>query len=46
MSYLLFLMAEAHQKQKSHMRKRRDGRWEESMSQLSSIDDIGMTSHR
>ena len=45
MSYLLFLSAEAHQKQKSQMRKRRDRRWEESMSHLSSIDVIGKPIH-
>ncbi len=42
MSYLLFLIAEAHQKQESHMRKRRDRRRKESMSQVSSIDGIGI----
>jgi hypothetical protein len=42
-SYLLFRIAEAHQKQESHMRKRRERRWEESMSHLSSFDDIVTT---
>jgi hypothetical protein len=41
MLYLLLLIAEAAQKQKSQMRNRRERRWEELMSQISSIEGFG-----